>query len=97
MDVDSTSLIYDVCNISAGGCTGTTTTTTSSTMSTGMIPTDLLDQTIIIVIAVLASIIGIALVIVGIICWKRKQNQLPSKARNIGMLLCPSFVFICNI
>ena len=78
--VENTSLFFDVCNKTAGGCESSKSTTTYASITTEM-PSESVDQTIIIVVATLAGIIAVALILVGVLCWKRKRNQKVGKRK----------------
>ena len=72
LTVENTSLYYDVCYNTAGGCGSSRPTTTSESVNTGM-------QTIIIVVATLAGLIAVSLILVGVFFRKRKCNQRAEK------------------
>ena len=71
--LENTSLNFDVCNSTAGGCESNSPTITY----------DGLDQTIIIIIATLAGIFAIALMVAVVIRWNRKRNQRAKKPNGI--------------
>ena len=80
LSVENTSLNFDVCNYTAGGCENTRHTTTLESVNTGM-PSgfNYENQTIIIAVATLSGIIAVSLILVGVLCWKRKRNQRAEK------------------
>ena len=75
--LENTSLYFDVCNNTAdGGCESSRSTTTSDSINIEIPPEPVNeDQSIIIMIATLVGVIAVALILVGVFCWKRKRNQ----------------------
>ena len=85
--LESTLLKFQVCNNFADDCASITSSvfTTASSVNTGTNPnSNGLTQSVIIVIAVLGGVVAIALLLVGFLCWKRKQNSSLSKERAAG-------------
>ena len=81
--LENTSLYFDVCN-NAGGCERSRLTTISKTANT-TVPIESVEElnhTIVIVIATLASGVGVSLILVGVLCWKRKRNQKAEKQKS---------------
>ena len=97
LEVESTSLLFDVCNNNAGGCANIGRTTITSDMTgTGITKRpEVQNQAVVIIIASLAGLIALALIIVGILCWKRKHNQTVAKKQ--GILLLRNVLYIIAI
>ena len=80
LTVENTSLYFVVCNYTAGGCESNRLTTTSESVNTEMPGgSNNEDRTIIIVVATLAGVIAVSVILVGVLCWKRKRNQRSEK------------------
>ena len=93
--VENTSLNFDVCNKTAGGCESSRLTTSYTSIITGM-PPESVDQTIIIVVTTLAGVIAVALILVGVLCRKRKRNQRAEKQKSNWMALCNIAILFCH-
>ena len=91
LTIENTTLYFEVCKVNAGGCRGTTISPVSTTQQNKMTSGPMgLDQPILIMVVVLVILIVIALVVFGILCWRRKRKLLGFTKRDIGMSLLNS-------